>query len=130
MLSKTRTVVLAAALSATRRCAMSVRGKNSVAALPDNIDGEERGRDIVAAAHQRPRGACTEIEVPGGHSGEASMTTTTRHRNVPDLRNAKAAPGSMHHRPARRFKRRSSGTIRTKGLGSWGSPVAVTPSFM
>src|SRR5438034_10825186 len=31
----------------------------------------------------RPRGACTEIEVPEGLSGEASMTTTTRHRNVP-----------------------------------------------
>src|SRR5713226_6491783 len=95
-----------------------------------DIDGEERGRDIVTLAHQRPRGVCTEIEVPGGLSGEASMTTTTRHRNVPDLRNARAAPGSKHRRPARQFRPRSSGTIPRKGSASSGLPVAVMPSFM
>jgi len=58
-----------------------------------DIDGEERGRDIAAAAHQRPRGACTEIEIPGGLSDEVLMTTTIRHRAISDLRRAKVAPG-------------------------------------
>jgi hypothetical protein len=94
------------------------RDETSAHMLRYVIDAKERGRDIAEALTNELRSTCTTIEIPVGLSVEDLMTTTPRHRNVPDLRNVKAAPGSMHHRPARRFKRRSSGTIRTKGLGS------------
>ena len=53
------------------------------------------------------------------------MTTTTRRRSVLDLRRAKAAPGSKHHRPARRFRPRLSGTIPRKGLALFSLAAAV-----
>ena len=83
-----------------------------------DIDAKERGRDIAEAPPNELRSTCTTIEIPVGLSGEASMTTTTRHRNVPDLRHAKAAPGSKHHRLARQSWLRSSGTIPRKGSAS------------
>ena len=54
--------------------------------LPDNIDVTKRGRDIVATAHKRPRGVCTEIEVPGGLSGEALMTMERVKRRLAEYR--------------------------------------------
>jgi hypothetical protein len=98
--------------------------------LPYVIDAKERGRDIVAVAHQRPRGACTEIEVPGGLSGEALTMTINRRRIVSAFPRAKAAPGSKHHRPVRQFRPRLSGTIRTRGLASLGSLVGAMRSSM
>ena len=94
------------------------------------IDAKERGRDIAQASTNELRSTCTTIEIPGGLSGEALMTTTTRHRTASDLRRAKMAPGPKHHRPARQFRPRSSGTILTKGSASSDLAVAVMPSFM
>src|SRR5712692_10016237 len=98
--------------------------------LPDKIDAKERGRDIAKAPTNELRSTCTTIEIPAGHRGEALMTTTPRHRNVSDLRRAKAAPGLKHHRAAHQFRPRSSGTMPTKGSASSGLPAAVMPSFM
>src|SRR5712692_2423450 len=99
--------------------------------LPDKIDAKERGRDIAEAPTNEPRSTCTTIEIPAGHRGEALMTTTPRHRAISELRRAKAAPGPKHHRPARRFRPRLSGTIPRKGLASFSLSMArVMPSFM
>src|SRR6266851_3714377 len=87
--------------------------------LPDKIDAKERGRDIAKAPTNEPRSTCTTIEIPAGLSGEALMTTTTRRRNVSDLRHAKVAPSPKHHRAAHRFRPRSSGTTPRKGLASF-----------
>ncbi len=93
--------------------------------LPDNIDAKERGRDIAEAPTNESRRTCTTIEIPAGLSGEALMMTTTRRRNVSDLRHAKAALGSKHHRTARRFRPRSSGTTPRKGSASSGLRAAA-----
>ena len=92
------------------------------------IDAKERGRDIVAATHQRPRGVCTEIEVPGGLSGQALMTTTIGQRAILDL--PRRAVHSLKHPPVRPFGARSSGTIPKRGLASWGLRAAGMLSSM
>ena len=95
------------------------------------IDAEERGRDIAQAPTNELRSTCTTIEIPVGLSGEALVTTTTRHRAMSELRRARAAhPGSKHHRLARQSRPRSSGTILTKGSASSDLPVGPMPSSM